>query len=409
MKRFVFAVAAALVLTFPTSSFAAEQSSHPLIFVSIDGYRADYIKRGLSPTLKTLIAGGVYANAMRPSFPSVTEPNHYTLLTGLRPDHHGVIDNSMIDPAIPGERFGEGAMFNDDPRWWAEATPLWVSAEKQGEIVAASGFPGTEALNHDTKPNYLQTWNPDLTPARQTEIVLGWLSLPTDVRPSMILLHYDPVDNMGHAHGPDSPELNGALRDVDAALAKLVSGLKARKLYDSTNIVIVSDHGMTATSADRVIYLDDLFDVSHAIVPSMGAYGGVDPLPGHEAEIAAALLTHHDHMTCWKKSEIPAALHYGTNSRVPAIFCLADDGWLVVTRAIAKAYGHPMLGNHGHDPADPNMAALFVAHGPSFRRGVTVPDFDNVDIYPLLAKLSNVTPLANDGDDSLIQAALKSP
>jgi predicted AlkP superfamily pyrophosphatase or phosphodiesterase len=314
MKRFAFAVAAALLLTFSTSCFAAEQPSHPLIFISIDGYRADYIKRGLSPTLKTLIAGGVYANAMRPSFPSVTEPNHYTLLTGLRPDHHGVIDNSMIDPAIPGERFGEGAMFNDDPRWWAEATPLWVSAEKQGEIVAASGFPGTEALNHDTKPNYLQTWNPDLTPARQTEIVLGWLSLPADVRPSMILLHYDPVDNMGHAHGPDSPELNGALRDVDAALAKLVSGLKARKLYDSTNIVIVSDHGMTATSADRVIYLDDLFDVSHAIVPSMGAYGGVDPLPGHEAEIAAALLTHHDHMTCWKKSEIPAALHYGTNS-----------------------------------------------------------------------------------------------
>lgn len=405
MNRFAQILLLALALGGVSASAAF--ATPPLIVISIDGYRADYITRGYSPTLETLEKTGVHAPAMHPSFPSVTEPNHYTLMTGLYPDHHGVVDNGMVDPSIPEEHFGEDSSFNDDPRWWSEATPLWASAVKQGMIVAASGFPGTEESNHGVKPNYLQTWHSKNTPAMQTAVVLGWLDLPQSVRPSIILLHYDPVDDMGHAFGPDSPQLDAALKEVDSALGDLVSGLKARGLFDSTNIVIVSDHGMTATSPDRVIYLDDLFDVSHAIVPSLGAYGGVDPLPGHEAEITAALLKPHDHMTCWKKSEIPARLHYGTNPRVPAIFCLADDGWLVVTRAIAKAYGKPLLGNHGHDPAEHDMQALFVAHGPAFVPGTTLAPFDNVDVYPLLATLAGIPPMPNDGHLADLAPALK--
>jgi predicted AlkP superfamily pyrophosphatase or phosphodiesterase len=257
-------------------------------------------------------------------------------------------------------------------------------------------------------PAYLQTWNPQLKPEAQTRVVLGWLSLPADIRPKLVLLHYDPVDNMGHAFGPDSAQVNATIRTVDTAVGQLFDGLKAHGLSQSTDVVIVSDHGMTAVSPNRVIWLDDLFKAGDAIVPSFGAYAGIDPLPGHEAEVAAALLKPHDHMTCWKKSDIPARLHFGGNPRVPAIWCDAEDGWLVITRGIAAAYGNkPIYGNHGYDPNDPKMAALFLAVGPDFRKGVTVPDFPNVDVYPMLARLLNIPSLPNDGDESFAKAALK--
>jgi predicted AlkP superfamily pyrophosphatase or phosphodiesterase len=164
---------------------------------------------------------------------------------------------------------------------------------------------------------------------------------------------------------------------------------------------------MTATGPERVIWLDDLFPAKDAVVPSFGAYAGVDPLPGHEAEIEKAMLKPHAHMTCWKKAEIPARLHYGSNPRVPQIWCMADDGWLVITRAIAAAYGNkPLWGNHGHDIADPKMAALFVAEGPAFKDGETIPEFPNVDVYPMLTKLLDITAQPNDGDDTLLKAAL---
>lgn len=382
---------------------------HTLIVISIDGFRADYIDRGISPHLWALKARGAYARAMRPSYPSVTEPNHYTLMTGLYPDHHGVIDNVMVDASMPGEVFGKPPYtFDNDPRWWDGATPIWASAAKAGMLTASSGWPGAEARVQNVSPAYLQTWNPQLKPAGQTQVVLGWLSLPLALRPKLVLLHYDPVDEMGHAFGPDSKQVNGAIREVDAALGQLFDGLKRGGLSQTTDVVIVSDHGMAGVGPDRIVWLDDLFDTKNAIMPSFGAYGGVDPLPGHEAEIAAALLKPHDHMTCWKRSDIPARLHYGTNPRVPAIWCDAEVGWLVITRAIAAAYGNrPIYGDHGYDPSDPKMAALFVAVGPDFREGVTVPDFPNVDVYPMLAQLLHIAPLPNDGDDSLAKAALK--
>ena len=121
------------------SSACAATPPAPVIIISIDGFRADYFGRGLSPTLTALAADGVHAKAMRPSFPSVTEPNHYTLMTGLRPDHHGIVDNIMRDPSMPGAWFGDpGSNVENDPRWWNEATPLWVTAQRQGLKTASS-------------------------------------------------------------------------------------------------------------------------------------------------------------------------------------------------------------------------------------------------------------------------------
>ena len=221
-------------------------------------------------------------------------------------------------------------------------------------------------------------------------------------------MHLDVVDFMGHVFGPDSQKVDTAIGEADAAIGQLVQGLKARGLYDKVNLVIVSDHGMTAIAANRVIYLDDLIDLKYATVPAFGAMAGVNPAPGHERQIEAALLAPHDHMQCWLKTGVPARLHYGANRRVPAIVCLGQVGWSVVTRTQSSLYPY-LLGNHGYDPVEPTMAAIFLAHGPAFRAGAVVPAFDNVDVYPLLARLMGLHPLANDGSLTPLKPALARP
>ena len=409
------ALAAAVCMLGALPASAGEPDTKPpLIVISLDGFRAEYYDRGLSPTLLALGQSGVHATAMRPSFPSVTEPNHYTLMTGLYPDHHGIVDNTMVDPAMPGMNFGgphtQGT--DNDPRWWNGATPLWVTAQREGLKTASSFWPGDEAVVQGASPTYLQE-RPKPRPLlfnmdKQVDAVLGWLDLPADKRPALIRLHLDDVDLMGHLYGPDSPEANKAITKVDAAVGRLAEGLKTRGLYDSVNIVVVSDHGMAAVSLDRMIYLDDLIDLKHVTTPAFWAAAGVDPLPGYESEIAKALVGPHEHMHCWKKANIPARLHYGTNRRVPDIVCLAEVGWSIPTREEIKQFP-PLRGNHGYDPSAPEMAALFLAHGPAFRAGVTLPVFPNVDVYPMLAKVMGVKPLKNDGRLSALKPALALP
>lgn len=407
----VFLALTCWALTAFNPAVAAAQANAPLIVISLDGFRADYYDRGLTPTLAALGHAGVHAKAMRPSFPSVTEPNHYTLMTGLYPDHHGIVDNTMVDPAMPGMAFGgphtQGTDY--DPRWWNQATPLWVTAERGGLKTASSLWPGDEAVIHGVAPSYLQE-RPKPRPLvfnmdKQVDLVLGWLDLPPDKRPALVRLHLDDVDLMGHLYGPDSPEVNKAIVKVDTVLGRFIEGLKTRGLYDHINIVVVSDHGMATVSSERMIYLDDLIDLKHATVPAHWAAAGIDPLPGHEAEIEKVMLAPHDHMKCWRRQGIPARLHYGKNPRVPAIVCLGDVGWSIATREVVSQFP-PLRGNHGYDPAAPEMAALFLAHGPAFRSGVDLPSLDNVDVYPMLARVLGVAPERNDGRFATLKAAL---
>ena len=398
--------AVALLMLVPLSAWAKDRPT--LIVVSIDGFRADYFDRHETPVLADLAKTGAHAKSMRPSFPSVTAPNHYTLMTGLYPDHHGIIDNSFVDPAMPGLMYGgpHGVGANDDPRWWDEATPLWVTAEKAGIKTASSLWPGDSAVVHGVSPAYREPRAPAPSMDKQVDTVLGWLDRPAAERPGLIRLHLDIVDDMGHVYGPNNPVTDKAITQVDAEIGRLVDGLRSRGLYDRVNLVIVSDHGMTRLPAHQLLYLDDLIDVKTVVVTTEYATGGVNPLPGHEAEVAKALVGRHDHMTCWRRADIPARLHYGSNPRVPAVLCLADLGWTVATRA-TLSHTPPFFGNHGYDPAEPDMAALFLAHGPAFRTGVTLPTFDNVDVYPLLARVLGVKAVAGDGRLSEVAAALR--
>lgn len=383
-----FSLAACATLPPP----APQTAGRPVtILISIDAFRPDYLDRGVTPTLSALAAGGARAS-MRPSFPSKTFPNHYTLVTGLRPDRNGIVENNMVDPAIPGVTF---AMSNHaavvDERWWDEATPIWVSAERAGIRTGTMFWPGSEAAIHGVRPSYWRPFDQAVTAEARVDQVLAWLDLPADRRPGLITLYFDEVDTAGHHFGPQSAQVNAAAAHVDSAIARLEAGLKARGL--AANQVIVADHGMAPVSPDRVIYADDLLPKDAGRALGMGAFMTYYPAAGREAEVERDLIKPWPHMQCWRKADIPARLHYGHNPRVAPIFCLPQTGWQISTHAFHSTE----KGAHGYDNASPEMAAVFIANGPAFRPGARPASFDNVDVYPLLAHVLGVRPEANDG------------
>ena len=374
------------------------------VLISIDGFRADYLDRGVTPNIAALAADGARAEAMRPSYPSLTFPNHYTLVTGLRPDRHGVVDNNMEDARRPGVVFSMAKTeVVHDPFWWEEAVPLWVTAERAGVRTATMFWPGSDLPIHGARPQDWKLYDKTLPADQRVDQLLAWLDRPPGERPGFATLYFDEVDTAGHTGGPDSPEVNAALTRTDAAVGRLVAALKAKGLFERTNLVIVADHGMAPIAPARITYLEDLMPTAAYQAVSVGSGATIKATPGREAEVAQALLAAHAHMTCWRKGYMPPRFDYGQNPRVPPFVCLAETGWLIL-----PVRGREMSnkGAHGFDPLDPLMAVLFVGHGPAFRRGVVVPAFDNVDVYPLLARLVGVRPAPNDGDLNELGSAL---
>lgn len=385
----------------PLAGTTVEQRQPVTILVSIDGFSPDYLNKGDSPTLDQLAAEGVRA-AMRPSFPSKTFPNHYTLVTGMRPDHHGITGNAMVDAARPGEMFTLGnAKQSQDPFWWDQAEPIWVTAEKQGVRTGTMFWPGADVPIHDTYPaDWVRYYEP-FSADQRVRTVIDWLRRPVAERPRLLTLYFEDVDTKGHRFGPGSPELKEAVRSVDKALADLIARTEA--LGQPLNLVIVSDHGMAATHSDRAVDLDTLVPRDAYLLINAGAIVELNPLPGREAEVSRALVKKHPHFECWNKADIPSRFAYGKNPRVPAIVCLTETGW-EVWQGPPRWQGAG--GDHGFDPADPAMRALFIANGPAFVRGTTLPDFDNIHVYPLLARVAGVAPLASDGDAGVLAGAL---
>jgi predicted AlkP superfamily pyrophosphatase or phosphodiesterase len=348
---------------------------------------------------------------MRPSFPSKTFPNHYAIVTGLRPDRNGIVANRMEDPRRPGETF---TMASDDPFWWNEATPIWVDAERAGIRTATMFWPGANVAHGaladakaprnpvgGTRPSDWHHYNEAVTASQRVDAVIDWLRRPAATRPRFLTLYFEAVDTAGHDFGPDDTRTTATVAEVDRQIAALVAGLA--DLGQPANLVIVSDHGMAATSSERVVTLHSLATPGDYRVIESGPYAALAAVPGREAALEARLLGRHPHATCWRKGAIPARFHYGANPRVPAYLCLADSGWLLLDQPPKAPF---MGGNHGYDPAVPEMAALFIANGPAFQAR-TLPPFDNVAVHALLRDLIGL-PFASgkDGDGAVFRDGL---
>lgn len=399
------ALLAACAHTPPEIAPAAGSGTPPLILISIDGFRADYLDRGITPNLKALAETGASA-AMRPSFPSLTFPNHYALVTGKRPDDNGIVNNTMRDPARPGAVFKlSDAMQVADRFWWDEAVPFWVSAEQAGIKTGTMFWPGSEAAIHGVRPSRWLPFDKSLSSLQRVDQILRWFDLPAAERPQAFTLYFDEVDTAGHHYGPDSAEVNAAATHVDTAIGRLRAGLSVRGLAARTNLIIVADHGMAAVAENRGIFLDELLPRQQYELITAGTVLGVNPKPGFESAVDAALITPHPHMQCWHKANIPERLHYGKNPRVAEIICAAEVGWVIGTDR-ARGIGYKG-GAHGYDPASPEMQALFIANGPAIKPGIKLPSFDNVAVYDLEMGLLHLQPEPNDGSLAPLAAALK--
>ena len=388
----------------------AEQPTPIVILVSIDGFRPDYLDRGVTPVLSRLAAEGV-TGPMRPSFPSKTFPNHWTLVTGLVPDHHGIVGNKFVDPARPAETF---TTESEDPFWWNVAEPIWVSAERAGIRTATMLWPGsniawgstTPKNTHGiwaggTRPSDWEEFNQNISARQRVDTAIDWLRRPAATRPRLVTLYFDTVDSAGHEFGPDAPETDTAVAAVDASIGALVDGLAA--LGQPANLLIVADHGMAATANERVIALDTIAPAADYTVIESGPYAAIAPVPGREGAVERAMTARRAHMTCWPRGVIPARLRYGTNPRVAPILCLAEDGWLLQKTTPDKPVDK---GSHGYDNGLADMRALFVAHGPAFVAGKRIGAFDNVAVAPLLRDLLGLPAMRLDGSDAPFRGVL---
>jgi predicted AlkP superfamily pyrophosphatase or phosphodiesterase len=388
---------------FVIAGAASAQTPDTVILISVDGFRPDYLNRGATPNLNAIAKTGVLAEGMRPSFPSITFPNHYTLVTGKRPDRNGVVGNAMEDAAIPGVRF---SMSNRDAvmdrRWWDEAEPVWVTAEKNNVRTATMFWPGSEAPVQGVRPQDWRIFDGSLAAERRVQTVIDWLARTVGERPKFVTLYFDDVDHAGHVYGPETKETNKAIAKVDAAIGDLWNAIY--KLNLKADVIVVSDHGMAAVDEKRTIRLDQIAPAGSYRMLYAGAYAALEPTAGQTSALANALLQPHPHMQCWPKEKIPSQFHYGRNPRVPAFICLAQTGWQILDRAPKPGFSG---GAHGFDPSALEMRALFLAAGPSFLSGVKIGVFDNVDVYPLIMKLLKLPEEPNDGSLGPIRASLK--
>lgn len=392
--------------TAPTEPRSAVATG-PLILISIDGFRWDYLERHAAPTLARLAREGSHARRMTPSFPSKTFPNHYTLVTGLRPESHGIVANWFWDPQL-GEMFG---MAKTETHWWNAGEPIWITAEKQRVRSACFFWPGSESELQGIRPSYYRPFEKKLTPFERVDGLLAWLDQPPERRPQFLTLYFDHVDTIGHNSGPLAPETAAAVAEADAAIARLLAGLEQRGLGATANLVIVADHGMSETSPERVIFIEDLMDVNQVQVESLGPNGGVRPKPGtvSAAELAAAIRAKAPpQLQVYLREEVPERLHYRRSDRIPPVVLMADDHWNIESKVgWPRRRANYSRGSHGWDPALPNMGALFLAHGPAFKRGHSFPDVENIHVYSLLCAVLGIQPAPNEGDDRLAREILR--
>lgn len=385
-----------LLASVPLRAQGASERAPVTILISIDGFRADYLDRGITPNLSRLATEGAHGK-LRPSFPTKTFPNHYALVTGKRPDTNGIVGNHMIDPRRPGQMFSLGDPGQSlDRFWWDEAEPAWVTAERAGVRSATMFWPGSEVDIHGIRPPDWLRFDQHISNAQRVNTVLDWMRRPADIRPAFVTLYFDIVDTAGHRFGPDSAEVNAAIGEADARIGDLVAGLTA--MDQPVRLLVVADHGMHAIDASRVIQLTDLIDLASIVAVETGPYAAIEPAAATDDRVADALLKPHEHMECHRREDLPEHLHYGHNPRVAAIICIAEPGWSI----IAGEPEWPIAGGaHGYDNRDPDMLALFVAWHAGLWGDVGI--VDNIEVYPLLMRLIGVAPLPSDASGVLAQ------
>jgi predicted AlkP superfamily pyrophosphatase or phosphodiesterase len=388
---------------------AKAQSQHYVVLVSLDGFRWDYAKRDGATHLLAIGKQGVWApEGMLPSYPSLTFPNHFTIVTGLYPEHHGLVANSFYDET-KNARYGisDAAVVTDGT--WYTGTPLWSLAESQGMRSACLFWPGSEAQIAGFRPTWYarfdsKTEATDAVQQARIDNTVALLKLPEADRPHFITIYYSEPDHEGHEFGPDAPETKAAALKMDGMVGKLKAALDATGL--PIDLVVISDHGMIKVEGNWIT-LDQLADLKgfDAVGPLL--YGKTEE---DRVRVYNQLKKASSQFVVYRRKDVPAGLNYNQNPREGDPVVVATGPYAI--RAHAPPAGRedrqPTIGMHGLDPRQvPLMKASFFAAGPDILPGRTVAPFENVNLYPWLAHLLGLTPPKTDGDLNVLAGTLR--
>jgi len=388
-----------LILTITALLSASSKNDQVTVIISLDGFRWDYTQWYDTPFLDRMAEEGVEA-ALIPSYPSKTFPNHYTLATGLYPDHHGIIGNKFINRAT-GKKFSlSNREVKHDAHYYG-GEPIWLTAQRQGLRTAVFYWPGSDVAVQGKYPdkyfNYDQ--EPRLTFGQRIDGILKQLRRPEAKRPQLIMAYFEQPDHNGHVYGPQAKQTRIAVMEIDKLISNLYERIQKLPISDKVNFIVVSDHGMTLTMPEKHInarqYLKKewYYDIEGDAPANVYAREGC-------ADSICQALQGVDHIRVWHRTEVPYYLHYGTNENVGDVVIDTELGWLFSDKK--AEYG----GTHGYDPSYNDMHALFRAVGPAFKH-ISLPHFPNVDVYPLLCHLLGIEPAPNDGSLNIVKRMLR--
>lgn len=374
-----------------------------VVLVSMDAFRWDYDNIYNTPNLNKLAEDGVKAGRLIPSFPTVTFPNHYTIATGLYPDHHGIVNNNFPAPELGlYYRIGDRTAVENPAFYGGE--PIWKTAEDQNMRAASFYWVGSEAPVGGMQPTYWKKFDESVAFGSRIDTVIKWLSYPMEKRPGFVTLYFEEPDAVSHAAGPVSPATGEVVETLDSLIGVLRLKLSELPFGNRINLIVLSDHGMGPVSPSRYINIT-------GVVPQRmiaGIFGGnpvytINPAEG-KTDSVLALLNQKKGLKAWRKSEVPSRLHYGTNPRIPEVVVVADSSWSIGTRPDGSGIRG---GAHGYDNANTDMHAIFYAAGPAFKKGYSFDKLNNTDIYNLICRILKIKPAPNDGNIKNILQILK--
>ncbi|XP_020583621.1 venom phosphodiesterase 2-like, partial [Phalaenopsis equestris] len=394
--------------TSASSIFTRRLSSHlsrpTVILISSDGFRYGYHFKSNLPNIHRLIINGTEAvPGLIPVFPSLTFPNHYSIVTGLYPSFHGIINNHFIDPSS-GESF---TMNSHEPKWWL-GEPLWETVVNHGLPAATYFWPGSEVVKGSwhCPPDFCKKYDGSVPFEQRVDTVLNYFDLPKNQIPAFITLYFEDPDHQGHQFGPDDPEITSAVIRIDGMIGRLIHGLEKRGVFEDVSVILLGDHGMVGNCDKKTIFLEDLspwIKIPPDWIQSNSPLITIRPPPTvSPAEVVRKMnealssgkVENGNKLKMFLKEDLPKRLHYSENYRIPPIVGLLEESYMVEnTRSKKKECG----GSHGYDNLFFSMRTIFVAHGPQFQRGRKVPSFENVEIYNVITEILGLKGAENNG------------
>ncbi|XP_032656675.1 ectonucleotide pyrophosphatase/phosphodiesterase family member 3 isoform X1 [Chelonoidis abingdonii] len=384
----------------------------PLILFSMDGFRAEYLQTwsALLPNIEKLKTCGTHSKYMRAAYPTKTFPNHYTIVTGLYPESHGIIDNNMYDVNL-SQSFSLSGQAKFDPIWW-KGQPIWLTAMYQNLKAGTFFWPGSDVPINGTYPNLYRLYNNSIIYQQRISEILTWLDGSKSERPDFYTLYIEEPDSSGHSYGPVSGGVIKALQLADEALGMLMEGLKQRNLHNCVNLIVLADHGMDKTYCNQLEYMTDYFNQINFYMydgpaARIRAYNVPEDYFTFDSEGIVKNLTcrkPNQHFKPYLTPNLPKRFHYANNIRIDKVHLMVDRQWLAVRN---KDYTFCGGGNHGYDNEFKSMEAIFMAHGPSFKEKTEVEPFENIEIYNLMCDLLHIKPAPNNGTHGSLNHLLK--